>query len=109
MLGSNQLEREESEFSNSVRRPESHSYSALVNHDVNSHSNSREDELRGYAGSGQNSENANSSSEINRLSGDLNQRITQEMNDPMCSVSTQKQRAINEAVSEQVLPQIQAT
>ena len=40
-LGSNRLEREEREFSNSVRRPESPSYNALVNHDVNSHSNSR--------------------------------------------------------------------
>ena len=47
MLCSNCLKREESEFSNSVRRPESPSYNALVNHDVNSHFNSREDEIRG--------------------------------------------------------------
>ena len=50
MFGSNHLEREESELSNSVRRPESPSWNALVNHDVNSHSNSREDENRVYAG-----------------------------------------------------------
>ena len=50
MLGSNCLKREESEFSNSVRRPESPSYNAMVNHDVSSHFNSREDEIRGYVG-----------------------------------------------------------
>ena len=42
MLVKNNLEREESELSNSVRRRESPSYNALVNHDVNSYSNSRE-------------------------------------------------------------------
>ena len=96
MLGSNRLKREECEFSNSVSRPESPSYNALVNHYVNSHSNSREDEIRRYAENGQNSREADSSSEINSLSGDKKQRITQDMNDFMCSVSTQLHRAINE-------------
>ena len=109
LLCSNRREREQSEFSNSVRRPEIPSYNALVNHDVNSHCISREDEVSGFAGNGQNSREAYSSSEINRLSGELNQRIAQEMNDLMCSVSSQIQRAINDAISEQVLPQIQAT
>ena len=72
MLGSNHLETEESELSNSVRRPESPSYNALVNHDVNSHSNSREDEISVFAGNGQNLREVDSSSEINRLSGELN-------------------------------------
>ena len=109
MLGSNRLERDETEFSNSVRRPESLSYNILANHDVNSHSNSREDEIKGYTGNGQNSGEVDSSSEINKLSEELNQRITQEMNDRMSSVSSQRQRAINEAINGQVLPQIQAT
>ena len=77
MLGGNHLDREESEVTNSVRRPESPSYNTLINHDVNSHSNSREGEIKGYAGSGHNSGEVDSSSEINRLSGELNQRITQ--------------------------------
>ena len=106
MLGSNHLKREESEFSDSVRRPESLSYNALVNHDVNSHPISRENEIMGYAGNGR---EADSSSEINRLSGALNQRITQDLSDLMCSVNTQIQRTINEAISDQVLPQIEAT
>ena len=42
MFGSNHLEREESNFSNSVHRPECPRYNALVNHDVSSHSNSRD-------------------------------------------------------------------
>ena len=53
-LGSNHLESERSGLSNSVRRRERSSYNALVNHDVNSHSNSREVENMGYAGNGQN-------------------------------------------------------
>ena len=100
MLGSNRLQREESEFSNSVRGPESPSYNGLVTHDVNSHSNFREDEIRGYAGNCQNSREVDSSSEINRLSGELKQRVTQEMNDFLCNVSSQIQRAINDAISE---------
>ena len=83
MLSSNRLEREESEF--------------------------REDEIRCYAGNGRNSRDVDSCSEINKLSGELNQRITQEMNDLMSSVSSEIQRAISEAINEQVLPQIQPT
>ena len=110
MLGAgNDLEREESEFSNYVRRPQNPGYNALVNQDVKSHSNSREAEIRGYPGNGQNTDEIDSSSEINRLSEELNQRITQEMNDVMSSVSSQIQRAINVAINEQVRPQIQAT
>ena len=105
MLGSNHLERAESELSYSVRRPESPSYNALVNHNVNSHFNSREDEIRGYAGNGPNSSEIDSSKEIIRLSGELNQMITQEMNDLMSSVSSQIQRAISEAINEQNLLQ----
>ena len=43
LIGSNRLESQESELSNYVRRPESPSYNALENHNVNSHSYSRED------------------------------------------------------------------
>ena len=67
----------------------------------NSHSNSRENEIRDFAGHCHNSGGAESSSEFNRLSGKLNQRYTQEMNDLMSSVSWQFQRAISEAINEQ--------
>ena len=55
----------------------------------------------------QNSVTANSSAEINRLSSELNSRISREMDEMMNSVSVQIQRAINNAISTQVLPQIQ--
>ena len=109
MPGGNHLDREESEVTNFVRRPESPSYNTLINHDVNSHSNSREDEIKVYAGNGHKSGEVDSSSEINRSSGELNQRITQEMNDLMSNVCSQIQRAIHEAINEQILPQVQAT
>ena len=56
---------------------------------------------------GQNSIRASSSVEINRLSSELNSRISREMDEMMNSVSVQIQRAINEAISSQILPQIQ--
>ena len=54
-----------------------------------------------------NSLTANSSAEINRLSSELNSRISREMDEMMNSVTVQIQRAINDAISNQVLPQIQ--
>ena len=92
MLGSNHFRREASEFGNSARRPESLSYDALVDHNTNSHSNVGENEIRRFAGNDHDSREVDSSSEINRLSGVLNQRITQRMNDLMNSVSSQIQR-----------------
>ena len=88
---------------------ESPSYNTLVNNESSSHSTSRENEIRDFAGNGNNSGEIGYSSEFNELSGELNQRITQEMNDLMSSVSSQIQRAISEATNEQVPPQIQAT
>ena len=49
----------------------------------------------------------NSSAELNRLSSELNSRISREMDEMMNSVSVQIQRAISDAISTQVLPQIQ--
>ena len=54
-----------------------------------------------------NSVRGKSSAEINRLSSELNFRISQEMDEMMNSVSVQIQRAISDAISTQILPQIQ--
>ena len=57
---------------------------------------------------GQNSTSGNSSAEINRLSGALNTRwLSRELDEMMGSVNTQIQRAISDAISNQILPQIQ--
>ena len=48
-----------------------------------------------------------SSAEFNKLSGELNLRISREMDEMMNNVSAQFQRVINDAISSQVLPQIQ--
>ena len=50
---------------------------------------------------------ANSSAEINKLSSELNSKISREMDEMINSVSVQIQKAINAAISNQVLPQIQ--
>ena len=56
---------------------------------------------------GQNSADMNSQVEIIKLSSELNSRISKEMDEMMSNVSFQIQRAINEAINTQVLPQIQ--
>ena len=79
MLRGNNPERDESEFSNSLRRSESPNYNTYANYDVNPHSKSREGEFRGYAGNGRFSGEVDLSSEIKRLSVKFDQRITQEI------------------------------
>ena len=59
------------------------------------------------AGYGQNSASIDSQAEINKLSSELNSRISREMDEMMYSVSSQIQRAISDAINNQVLPQIQ--
>ena len=97
ILGSNHFEREDTEFGNSVRRPKSPSYDALVDLNTNSHSNSGENEIKRFAENGHNSREIDASSEINWLSGELNQSITQEMKDLMSHVISQIQSATSEA------------
>ena len=110
MLGGdryNGTERERSLDSNSVRRRESVISNNLDNEGESLFSNCRNDEPRTNADLGQNSAEANSLAEINRLSSELNSRISLEMDEMLNNVGTQIQRAINEAINSQVLPQIQ--
>ena len=110
MLGGdryNGTERERSLESNSVRRRESIMSNNLDNEGESLFSNCRNDEPRTSADLGQNSAEANSLAEINRLSSELNSRISREMDEMMSNVDTLIQRAINEAISSQVSPQIQ--
>ena len=80
-----------------------------MNQKTNFHCNSSEAEIRTHAQNGQSLGETDSNSEFIRLSGELNQRITQEMGNILSSVTSQIQRAINEAISDQILPEIQAT
>ena len=107
MLGSRHSEREESVNSNHARKPESVNSNLFENNEENLYLYSRETELGVNAELGQNSTSANSSAEINRLSSELISRISREMDEMMNSVSVQIQRAINDAISSQVLHQIQ--
>ena len=110
MLGGdryNGTERERSLDSNSVRRRESIMSNNLDNEGESLFSNCRNDEPRTSANLGENSAEANSLAEINRLSSELTSRISREMDEMMSNVDTLIQRAINEAISSQVLPQIQ--
>ena len=58
---------------------------------------------------GQNSASGHSSAGINRLSSELNSRLSRELDEMMGSVNTQIQRAISDAISNQILPQIQTS
>ena len=99
-LVSSLFEKDDSEFCNDVSRPESPRYNTLANIESNYHSISRDNGIRGFAGNGLNQEVVESGSEIDKLSYELNLRITQEMNRLMSSVSQQIQRAIKEAIIE---------
>ena len=110
MLGGNPYngtERERSLDNNSIERRGSVISNNLDNEGESLFSNCRNDEPRTSADFGQNSAEANSLAEINRLSSELNSRISREMDEMMNNVGSQIQRAINEAISSQVLPQIQ--
>ena len=61
----------------------------------------------GNIGRDQGNINSRTNTECDRNSSELNCRISREMDEMMNSVSVQIQRAISEAISTQVLPQIQ--
>ena len=110
MLGENHfngMSREESLDSNSARRPESTTSNNPGNEDENSYLNHRNVSSGINADYDQNSVDASSHAEINKLSSEMNSRISREMDEVMNSVSVQVQMAINDAISNKVLPQIQ--
>ena len=111
MLGENHFnrnERDESVSSNFGRRPGSSSADELENNGENRYSAIRDTGPSSNADYGQISTGGNSSAEINKLSSELNSRLSRELDDMMCSVNSQIQKAISDAVSNQVLPQIQS-
>ena len=93
--------------SNLAGRPESATSNVLENDHENTHVNSKVINPSNFAESDQNLAIANSSAEINRLSSELNSRLSRELDEMMGSVNTQIQRAISDAISNQTLPQIQ--
>ena len=110
MLGENHFktrEREGSLNSNLPRRSRSFASNESEIEDGNIGRNQRKINSRTNTECDRNSVIGNSSAEINKLSSELNSRISREMDEMMNSVSTQIQRAIGDAISTQVLPQIQ--
>ena len=109
MLGGNHFDtREEGSLnSNLPRRSRSFASNESENEDGNIGRSRGNIDSRMNAECDRNSVTGNSSAEINRLSSELNSRISREMDEMMNSVSVQIQRAISDAISTQVLPQIQ--
>ena len=111
MLGENHFDRnemDESISSNRTGRPESASGDEFDNNDGNRYLDTRGNGLGTNADYGRNSTGGNSSAEINRLSSELNSRLSRELDEMMSSVKTQIQRAISDAISGQMFPQIQS-
>ena len=103
----NETERDDSLDSTPVRRHERVVSNNLENEGESSYSNHRNSNIRTNADYGQNTTDVSSQAEINRLSSEHNSRISREMDEMMNSVSVPIQRAINDAIRNQVLPQIQ--
>ena len=107
MLVERHSERDESVNSNSARRAESATSDMIENNEENVYLNYTEMRLGIYTNPGQKSTSANSNTEINRMSSELNSRLSREMDEMMNSVNTQIQGAISDALSNQIMPQIQ--
>ena len=110
MLGENHFNdtrRDGSLDGTSIRRQESITSNNLENEEMNLHSDHRNLGVGTSAGYDQNSASIDSQAEINKLSSEFNSRISREMDEMMNSVSSQIQRAISDAINNQVLPQIQ--
>ena len=101
------IERDESLNSNLDRRPKSATSNVLENDHENTHMNSKITNPGNCVESDQNSAIANSSAEINRLSSELNSRLSRELDEMMGSVNTQIQKAFSDGISIQILPHIQ--
>ena len=110
MLGENHfndMRRDESLDGTSIRRQESVTSNNLENEEMNLHSDHRNPETGTSASYDRITASIDSQAEINKLSCELNSRISREMDEMMNSVSSQIQRAISDAINNQVLPQIQ--
>ena len=97
------VDREESLNSNLAGRPESAVSNNLENDNGQMCSNH---DLGVNAEYGQNSTSGSSSAEINRLSSEMNPRLSREFDEMMGSVITQTQRTISDAISNQIWSQI---
>ena len=110
MLGENHFNdtrRDESLDGTSIRRQESIISNNLENEETDLHSDHRNLGIGTSTGYDRNSASIDSQAEINKLSSELNSRISREMDVMMDSVSSQIQRAISDAINNQILPQIQ--
>ena len=104
MLGGNHLEREESEYDNLSSRSNSPNLNTHENNEEIHYPNSRANRSSNSPEYGHNSAGTDSSAEFNKLSSELNLRISRETDDMMNNVSVQIQRAISDAIGNQVLP-----
>ena len=85
MLRGNHLEREGSEFNDSIRTPANPNFNAPEQKEEDSYRNSRENRSSNSATYGHISAGTDSSAEFNRISGELNLRISREMDEVMNS------------------------
>ena len=110
MLGENHFnrnDRDESPNSKCARRQGSSIEDEFENNGENRQLDTRDVDPSTNANYGQNPSEVNSSAEINRLSSELNSRLSRELDEMMSSVNTQIRRATSDAISSQILHQIQ--
>ena len=94
MLRGNHLEREECEHGGSSRKSNNPNFNVHENKEENHYPNSWENRSSNSSKYGHNSAGTDSSAEFNRLSGELNIRISSEMDEMMNKASAQIQRPL---------------
>ena len=112
MLGENHFNdtrRDESLDGTSIRRQESIITNNLENEEMDLHSDHRNLGIGTSTGYDRNSASIDSQAEINKLSSELNSRISREMDVMMDSVSSQIQRAISDAINNQICPRFKTS
>ena len=108
MLGERHSERDVSAYSNSVGIQNTITSDMFENNDENMYLNNVETRPGNSTSRDQISASGNSCAEINKLSSELDSRLSRKMDEIMSSVNAQIQRAINDAISNQLLPQMQS-
>ena len=104
VIGNSHNEGEESDFVGLTGGPDSQNCENSAERNYYSSSNSGENEIRGFAGNGHSSSEIGPDNNLDSLTGEINQRISEEVNVLIDTSNLQIQRAINEAINEQVSP-----
>ena len=102
VIGNSHNEGEENDFVGLTGGPDSPNCENSAERNYYSSSNSGENEIRGFAGNGHSTSEIGPKNTLGSLTGEINQRISEEVNVLIDTSNLQIQRATNEAINDEV-------